>query len=227
MNTLSRYAGAVCALALLYTAPAGAATVKGVISTPKKAGAPEAIKVTKDHAICGVKPLSKEEMLVSASGGLKNAVVIIQGAGKAAPGKGGIAQQGCRFEPHVMTLAAKSKLEIKNNDGLSHNFHSFGFENDPVNFSQPGEMKVKVVDKGFEYPEVIKIQCDIHEWMNAWIVVSDESAVAVTGADGSFSIANLKPGTYTAKVWHEKLGEVTQKLTVKDGDNTLNVAMSK
>ncbi|MBI4828676.1 MAG: carboxypeptidase regulatory-like domain-containing protein [Nitrospinae bacterium] len=227
MNTIRLCVGAACALTLLYTAPAGAATVKGVISTPKKAGAPEAIKVTKDHAICGAKPLTKEEMLVSGAGGLKNAVVIIEGAGKAAPGKGGIAQQGGRFEPHVITLPAKSKLEIKNNDGISHNFHSFGFENDPVNFSQPGEMKVKVVDKGFDYPEVIKIQCDIHEWMNAWIVVSDESAVAVTGADGSFSIANIKPGNYTVKVWHEKLGEVTQKVTVKDGDNQVNVALGK
>jgi len=205
---------------------ADAATLKGVISA-KAGAAPAKVNITKDQAVCGKNPLYKESLMVSSSGGLKNAVVEIVGAGKTEPGTATIIQKGCNFTPHVLTVTAESVLVVKNEDGISHNFHTFGFENDPVNFSQPGTMKVKKVDEGFEEPEVIKVQCDIHEWMNAWIVVTAGSAVGVTGADGAFSIRNVKPGKYKVKVWHEKLGEVEKDVTVKEGDNSFNLKMVK
>jgi plastocyanin len=205
---------------------ASAGTVKGVISAkPAPKGA--AIKITKDQAICGKTPKFENSLVVSKSGGLKNAVVEIMGAGTGTPGKATMAQNGCWFEPHVIAITAETKITVENNDGIGHNFHTFGFENDPVNFAQPGDMKKKVVKEGFEEPEVIKVQCDIHEWMSAWVVVTEGSAIAVTDANGGFTIPNVKPGKYKVKVWHEKLGETVKELTVKDGDTTLNLAMTK
>lgn len=210
---------------LVAPALASAATVKGVISG--KDGTPAKINITKDQAVCGKKPIFKEDIIVSKSGGLKNAVVEILGTGEAKPGEATIAQDGCQFVPHVMTVTAESVVTVENKDGITHNFHTFGFENDPVNFSQPGDMKTKKLEEGFEEPEVIKVQCDIHEWMNGWIVVTEGATAAVSGDDGSFTIANVKPGSYKIKVWHEKLGEVEKDITVKDGDNTFNLTMGK
>ncbi len=210
----------------LASATAGAATIKGVISG-SGGGAPVKINITKDKAICGKVDKFDESLVISKSGGLKNAVVEIVGAGKAKPGKGSISQDGCWFRPHVITLTAGSSLSVENKDPLTHNFHTFGFENDSVNFSQPSEMKVKVLEEGFEEPEVIKVQCDIHEWMNGWVVVTEGSAVAITGGDGSFTIENVKPGSYKIKIWHEKLGEIEKNLTVADGNNVFNLKMGK
>ena len=170
-----------------------AGTVNGVISG--KGGEPAKINVTKDHAVCGKTPLIKENLLVSGSGGLKNAVVEIVGAGEAGAKKVVLAQDGCRFTPHVVVVGPESEVEAQNRDGITHNFHSYGFENDPVNFSQPGDMKVKVVKgENFELPEVVQIRCDIHEWMEAWVVISESSAVAITDENGAFTIPNVKSG---------------------------------
>ena len=226
MKTLFHIFMITAAAAFMGFNPAHAATVKGKISG-KSGGAPAKINVTKDQSVCGKKPLFKEALIVSKSGGLKNAVIEIVGTDAAKPGQGVIAQDGCKFSPHVVTVTAESAIKVENKDGITHNFHTFGFENDPVNFSQPGDMKTKVVKEGFEMPEVIKLQCDIHEWMNAWIVVTEGASVGISGDDGSFTIPNVKPGSYKVKVWHEKLGEVVKDITVKDGDNVFNLALGK
>jgi hypothetical protein len=61
---------------------------------------------------------------------------------------------------------------------------------------------------------MIPFKCDVHGWMNAWIGVLDHPFYAVTGADGTFSLKGLPPGTYTIEAWHEKLGTQTQMVTV-------------
>lgn len=217
------------AISLAMAAESYAGTVKGKISA-QSAGEPAKINVNKDQAICGAKPfLLKENVpLVSKSGGLRNAVVEIIGTGGAKPGKVTLAQKGCRFEPHVQAITTGSSIDVKNDDGISHNFHSYAFENESVNFAQPGDMKVKTV-KGasLAVPEAVQIKCDIHEWMSAWVVVSDNTAVAVTGPEGEFTILGVKPGNYKVKVWHETLGVVQQDITVKDSDTVFNLAMKK
>jgi hypothetical protein len=207
---------------------AEAGTVKGTISA-NPVGAPKPIKITKDPQVCGKKiPLVDESLLVSKSGGLKNAIVEIIGAGKAKPGKVSLTQEGCHFDPHVFVIPAASDLVVNNKDGLMHNFHSFAFENDPVNFAQPGEMKTKVVKgENFEFPEIVQIKCDVHEWMMSWALVTESAYVAVTDANGNFSIPNVPPGNYKIKVWHETLGEKEQDIAVKDGATAFNFKMAK
>lgn len=209
-------------------APAGfAGVLKGKISA-QNGGPPPKVNVTKDKNVCGASgELVKESKLISASGGLKNAVVIVEGAGGAKPGAGVITQKNCRFEPHAQVIAAGSALEVRNEDGITHNFHSYGFENDPLNFSQPGDMKVKKI-KGdsFEFPEVIQIRCDIHEWMEGWVVVTESGAAAVTDGEGNFSISGIEPGSYKVKVWHEAFGEVVKDVKI-GGETEFNLTMKK
>jgi len=203
---------------------AEAATVTGTITG--EGGQPARIDVTKDKAVCGKKPLFSEDLILSKKGGLKNAVVEIMGAGTAKPGRAAITQSGCRFMPHVIAVTAGSEITVKNDDGISHNFHSLGFENDSVNFSQPGDMKTRTISgENFEIPEVLQVKCDIHGWMKAWIVVTEGSHADVTDENGRFTIKNVPAGSYKIKVWHESLGEIIGNIAVKEGTNIFNLKM--
>ncbi len=199
-----------------------AAVLHGKISTAT-AAKQATVRVTKDMEACGKNPIPRENLVRSASGGLKNVVVEIIGAGAAKPGTAVVTQKGCRFEPHVLIMPAGSSLTVKNGDTVSHNFHTYSFENDPVNFIQPKEMKEKKVDgENFEVPEVMEIKCDIHEWMQGWVYVTESGSTALTDADGNFRIENIPSGKYRIRIWHETLGEAEKEINVKKGDNAFN-----
>jgi hypothetical protein len=64
---------------------------------------------------------------------------------------------------------------------------------------------------------MIPVGCDIHQWMNATIVVVDNPYAVVTGSDGSFTLDDVPAGTYTVEVWHPELGSQTSTVTVEAG----------
>jgi len=67
----------------------------------------------------------------------------------------------------------------------------------------------------FAAPEVmVPLECNVHGWMHAWLGVLTHPFYGVSGADGSFSIKGLPPGTYTIEAWQEKYGTQTASVTV-------------
>ena len=62
----------------------------------------------------------------------------------------------------------------------------------------------------------MRVGCSTHQWMRGWIIATDEQS-AVTGADGTFTLADVPPGTYQLRVWHEALKATTQTVTVTAG----------
>ena len=71
----------------------------------------------------------------------------------------------------------------------------------------------------FQYPEIIQVECNMHSWMKAWIVVADSTYYALTDKDGSFKIENIPPGTYKLRLWHESLGEKVKEVVVKSAED--------
>ena len=61
---------------------------------------------------------------------------------------------------------------------------------------------------------MIRVKCNIHRWMHAFIGAVDNPYFAVTGSDGTFQIRNVPPGDYTIEVWTETLGIQERKITV-------------
>jgi carboxypeptidase family protein len=59
------------------------------------------------------------------------------------------------------------------------------------------------------------MKCDVHSWMSAWVFMSPHPYFAVTKDDGTFSIGDVPPGSYTVKVWHGRFGE--KSMTVQVG----------
>lgn len=203
----------------------GAVTGGGSISgTVKLAGAPPAVKpieVNKDQNVCG-KTKPNESLVVGADKGVQYAVVrltnIKKGKKLDTSAKVVLDQKDCRFIPHIVVVPIGATLDIKNSDSITHNVHTFGFENDPINKAQPTSLPV--IPTKFEFPETIKTQCDIHKWMGAYIVVADHPYVAVTDAKGQFKLTDVPPGTYKLEIWHETLATTTQEVTVKGGADT-------
>jgi hypothetical protein len=125
-----------------------------------------------------------------------------------------IDQTACQYHPHVFGLMVGQPLEIRNSDPLMHNIKTKSKQNRPFNISQPtAGMKLT---RTFTAPEVmLPFECNVHGWMHAYAGVLTHPFFAVTGADGSFTMKGLPPGTYTIEAWHEKYGTQTVTVTVQ------------
>lgn len=190
--------------------------------TPPK---PRPVDITKDKEVCGLKPHFEEDLIVGANGGIANAVVYVADA-KAKPKPETVIfdQKGCDYEPHVLAFAAGSTIQIKNDDGILHNIHTYSTKNPPINIAQPQFKKVIAVK--VEKPELIKVTCDAHGWIKGWWFSAANPYYAVTDKNGNFTIKDVPPGNYEVTVWQEKLGEQKHQVSVKAGaPTTLDVSM--
>ena len=124
-----------------------------------------------------------------------------------------IDQQGCWFHPRVMGIQTGQTLQVTNSDPVTHNIHPLAQINREWNHSQ-GQGDAPLARR-FVKPEVmIRVKCNIHSWMHAFIGVVENPYFAVSGADGTFEIRNVPPGDYVIEAWHETLGVQEQKVTV-------------
>ena len=199
-------------------------TLSGTVTIEGTAPPPAKIEVTKDPEVCGKESKEKvnPSLLVGQGGGIANVVVTV----KAAKGKKlevpaehpVFDQRTCEFHPHVLVFPAGSTVDVKNSDGILHNIHTFGTANPPSNQAQP-KFKPKIQLK-VEKPETIQVKCDVHGWMSAWWVATDQPYVAVTDASGTFKITDLPPGDYEVELWQEKLGKKTEKVSITPKEET-------
>jgi plastocyanin len=125
-------------------------------------------------------------------------------------------QKGCLFEPHVLLARAGQPIRLANSDPVLHNINALARVNRGFNVSLPAPGMS--VTKTFPKPEAVRIKCDVHTWMGAWIVVHENPFQALTGDDGAFEIAGLPEGAFVVEAWHEKLGTARQAVNVADGE---------
>ncbi len=193
-------------------------TVKFQGETPDR----REITVTRDKKVCGKETKFTESLVVGSNGGVKNAVLYLTDIKKGkkfeASATFQIDQRGCQFHPRVLIVPAGKSFTLINSDGILHNFRTNSTKNPILNKAQPKfkkKMKVKI-----NKPEIIRANCDVHEWMNMWLVVAEHPYYTLTDDSGSFKITGVPPGTYTIRLWHETLGQQTRKVTVKAGEQT-------
>ena len=176
-------------------------------------------------------PLLSDKVLVDASGGLANVFLYIDNppeADYAAPETPVVLDQvGCQYTPHVLGVQAGQPLEVHNSDDTLHNVRAVARKNKPVNMAQPAGSKPRM--KTFKVAEAsIRVKCDIHRWMTAYVFSMDHPFFAVSDDTGAFSIAGLPAGEYTVNAWHESLGEQTGTVTIaEDGSGTIDFSFSE
>ena len=149
--------------------------------------------------------LTTRHYVVGPGGGLANVFVYLKDA-KAAPAKGPspvLDQVGCMYEPYVFGLVVNQPFKIHNSDALLHNVHATPKLNKEFNFGQP--LKGQENEKSFDQAEVmVRVKCDVHPWMLAYIGVCDHPYFAVTDKDGNYKISDVPDGKYTIVAYHVK-----------------------
>jgi len=133
-----------------------------------------------------------------------------------------IDQKGCRFLPHLMIVPVGAKVAFLNSDTTSHNVHLISILNEPLNQTVLGG---KRLERTFDKAERIKVTCDMHTWMRAWLVVTDATHWTVTDEKGAFSLKGLPAGEHEITFWHETLGSKTAKVTVGEDGTAEPVAV--
>lgn len=201
---------------LILASPVHAGTIQGEVKYSGKIPPPIAHKTGKFAKVCGSE--IQEESLVLKNQKVKNVVIWLEGKQakklKNTPGTYTIDQKKCAYSPHVLAMPQGSELKILTSDPINHNIHTYSFDNDPINIMF---LPNQDYTQEMEEPEVVKVSCDLHNWMVAYIVVTPHSYFAMTQNEGTFEIKNVPPGKYTLKVWHESLGEESRKIEVGEG----------
>jgi hypothetical protein len=178
---------------------------------------PMPLRVFKNRDFCGAN-VPNETLLVSPSGGVRNAVVTLHPIARivrARPSLVILDNRNCAFVPHVQVGAVGSELWLKNSDPILHTVHARMGKETLFNVALP---RWRQVSKRLERAGTVRIDCDVlHTWMSATIMVVTTPYFAVTGADGSVAFEELPPGAYEVQVWHERLGVRKSTVTLAQG----------
>ncbi|MBI5280634.1 MAG: DUF2012 domain-containing protein [Candidatus Solibacter usitatus] len=145
----------------------------------------------------------------------RDAVVYLEGVpGQFPPAKqpAEIDQLKMVFTPHVLPVVVGTTVKFQNSDPVQHNVFTPSKAGNKFNLGTwpKGESKAYTFDKLGE----VRLLCNVHPEMEAWVIVTPNPYFAKTGPDGSYSIANVPAGKYTLKVWHEKLKFAQQEIEV-------------
>jgi plastocyanin len=212
----------ICLLASLVSLPALADTGDLKIRFEFGGDAVEAgaVDVNKDVEFCGKEKLLDERLIVNKDNkGIKNVVLYVY------TGRGGskldkvpevkktheLANDKCRFEPHIVIAQTGDVLKVTNPDSVGHNANLSFFNNKQQNLMIPATQEKEVPLVEVE-PAPIPVECNIHPWMKAYVVVLEHPFAAVSDENGDLTIKGLPAGEeLNFRVFHEagSIGEVT------------------
>ncbi|MEK7774998.1 MAG: plastocyanin/azurin family copper-binding protein [Candidatus Zixiibacteriota bacterium] len=127
-----------------------------------------------------------------------------------------MAQKDMMFQPSVLAVTVGSSVEFPNFDPYFHNVFSYSkTKKFDLGRYAIGKSKSIVFDK----PGIVKIFCEIHNSMRAYLHVLETPYFTVSDDQGVFTISDIKQGDYTLHVWQENQSDLEQTITVV-GDTT-------
>ena len=197
-------------------------TITGHIALAGKPPGNPVIRMTMDPKCADMnrgRQVIQEQAMVTADGSIANVFVHLEGNFPDTPIPKTpvvIDQRSCVYGPRVVGVRVGQRLQIRNDDNLLHNVHSSSVTSNGFNVGQP------IAGAVFEFvpkaPELmLKLGCDVHRWMTAFVGVMAHPYFAVSDASGRYTIVNVPPGTYAIRTWQEQFGERVQKVVVKAG----------
>lgn len=186
----------------------GWATLKGRFVFAGTPGAAKALVVDKDTQVCskdGMKLYDRSLMVDESTKGLANVVLFLRNSSRVKNEAGSeplvFDQKNCEFLTPVFAGRVGQPIDVKNSDPIGHNTNIAG-----TSFNQlipAGESTVFTPGRETGLP--VTVTCNIHPWMKAYAVFREDGYVAVSAADGSFSIPDLPAGEpLEFQVWHER-----------------------
>ena len=192
------------------TAVKDGGTLSGVVrftGTPPKL---EPVAVNKNRDVCGEQKAA-EALVLGADRGVKGSVVLIEGLTRGKKGTSDVVidNHKCLFVAHVTASGPGDRVRVKNSDAVLHNTNGklyapgTGPKHSVFNLALPNKDQMVDITKRLAKPGVVRLLCDAHPHMNAWVIVHDSPYFAVTDDRGAFKIDGVPPGTYKVTMWHE------------------------
>jgi len=150
---------------------------------------------------------------------LRRGVVYLETAPRSAfderdPGRAAMDQRNERFVPHVLAVMVGTVVDFPNSDLIYHNVFSLSrAKRFDLGRYAAGKSKGVRMDR----PGVVRVFCDIHSHMNAFVLVFNHPFFDVTDVEGRFELPALPAGTYTVVGWYEGEARVTRSVVVQPG----------
>jgi plastocyanin len=155
----------------------------------------------------------------------RDAVVYIETAPQAAfeggtPAHVAMSQQNEAFVPHVLAVRAGTVVDFPNNDTIYHNVFSLSKTRrfDLGRYAKGQSRSIR-----FDEPGIVRVFCDIHSHMNAFILVFAHRFFDATDEQGRYRIDQVPPGTYTLVAWYEGAVRQTRAVTVPEDGGSVDV----
>jgi len=151
---------------------------------------------------------------------LADAVMVLQPAaatrGKNRPQRAVIEQIDREFHPLLSVVQTGTTVSFPNRDPLLHHVFSFSPAKTFEIKLYRGESPRDVL---FDEPGVVALGCNIHDWMEGYVLVVDSPHYAKTGNQGTARISNLPAGSYRLWFWHPHQNKPPQSQNLKVGQN--------
>lgn len=136
-------------------------------------------------------------------------------------------QKNLVFIPHVLPVVAGTTVKYLNSDDVLHNV--FTPDRCAEKFNLGTWPKGQARSYTFQNPGCVSVMlCNVHPEMEAYILVLETPYYAVSTKDGSYTIKDVPPGSYTLRIWHEKLKGESVSVTVPEkGEATVDFELKK
>ena len=120
-------------------------------------------------------------------------------------------QRNETFVPHVVAVMTGTVVDFPNSDKTYHNVFSLS---KPKRFDLGRYAAGRSQSVRFDRPGIVRVFCDIHTHMNAFILVFNHPFFDLTEVDGRFRLDDIPPGSYTVAGWYEGETRITRQVTV-------------
>jgi len=137
-------------------------------------------------------------------------------------------QRSLIFAPHTLVVLQGTTVDFLNSDNVAHNVY-WPSINGEKRFRHNLTIVSPSQNKSFEFDNlgVAQILCNLHPDMIGYIVVVPTPYFALTRNDGTFSIKDVPPGTYTLKTWSEDGKPTTQTISAADAPTSVELIVKK
>jgi plastocyanin len=210
-------------------------TLEGKVVFRGSVPGPRKIIPTQDQQVCGG-PRDEPRIILGPDNTVQGAIVYLKGIekGKAfeKPKKPPVVDNlKCRFEPEVQVVPSGTEVIVHNSDPILHNTHGFLLAD-----SRRGRTVFNnaIPEKGQQFkttlklPGIVDVACDVHGWMQGWILVAENPYYAITPKDGTFAIKDIPPGKYTLATFQPFTGIRETPVTVEaKKTNSVTVELKK
>ena len=128
------------------------------------------------------------------------------------------------YAPHVVVVPVGSTVRFPNHDPFNHNVFSLS---EPNTFDLGLYGRGEVKSQTFEHPGLVRVYCNVHPRMVAYVLVMENRYYAQPGSDGSFTIDNVPAGRYRLHVWHERIPtEVVKDVSAGGAEPEVPIALN-